>query len=89
MPEVSRFLGIVITMYPEAGERHNSPHFHARYGEHSATFSIETGDILAGSRPKAQMRLVQAWIELRRRQLLEDWQLLTSGRPARKIEPLS
>lgn len=89
MPEVSRFLGIVITMYPEAGERHNSPHFHARYGESSATFSIETGDALAGSLPKAQLRLVQAWIELRRRQLLEDWRLLTSGRPARKIEPFS
>ena len=89
MPEVSRFLGIVITMYAEAGERHNRPHFHARYGEQSATLSIETGDVMAGSLPKAQLRLVQAWVELRRGQLLEDWRLLTSGRPAKKIEPLS
>lgn len=89
MPEVSRFLGIVITMYAEAGERHSSPHFHARYGEQSATISIETGDLLAGSLPKAQLRLVQAWAELRRRQLQEDWQLLISGRPAKRIEPLS
>jgi hypothetical protein len=89
MPEVSRFLGIVITMYAEAGERHSSPHFHVRYGEQSATISIETGDLLAGSLPKAQLRLVQAWAELRRRQLQEDWQLLISGRPAKRIEPLS
>ena len=30
MPEISRFYGIVITMY---WNDHNPPHFHARYGE--------------------------------------------------------
>lgn len=53
MPEISRFLGIVITMYAEAGERHNIPHIHARYGEYRATLSIATGDVLAGSLPKS------------------------------------
>ncbi len=61
MPELSRFYGIVITMYPEAGERHNTPHFHARYSENRATFSVATGDPLAGSLPRTQHRLVQAW----------------------------
>jgi hypothetical protein len=89
MPEISRFDGIVITMYAEAGERHNMPHIHARYGEHRATFSIATGDVLAGSLPKSQMRLVQAWVELRRRQLEEDWQLLVTGHLPNKITPLS
>jgi len=89
MPEISRFLGIVITMYAEAGERHNLPHLHARYGEHRATFSIATGDVLSGSLPKSQLRLVQAWLELRRTQLEDDWQLLTSGRTPNKISPLS
>ena len=89
MPEISRFLGIVITMYPEAGERHNRPHFHARYGEHRATFSVATADLLAGSFPKAQLRLVQAWAELRRSQLEVDWDLLTTGRTPNKIDPLS
>ncbi|MBI1881449.1 MAG: DUF4160 domain-containing protein [Chloroflexi bacterium] len=89
MPEISRFLGIVITMYPEAGERHNTPHFHVRYGEHRATFSIATGDLLAGSLPKAQLRLVQAWVELRRPELEADWALLITGHPPDKIPPLS
>jgi hypothetical protein len=89
MPEISRFSGIIITMYPEAGERHNTPHFHARYGEYRATFSIATGDLLGGSLPKAQLRLVQAWAELRRPQLEADWDLLTRGRTPNKIPPLS
>jgi len=53
-------------MYAEAGERHNIPHIHARYGDHRATLAIATGDVLAGSLPKSQLRLVQAWVELRR-----------------------
>jgi hypothetical protein len=89
MPEVSRFYGIVITMYPEAGERHNIPHFHVRYAEHRATVAIASGDLLAGSLPKSQLRLVQAWVELHRAELEDVWAALVSGRPANKIAPLS
>lgn len=31
MPVISKFLGIVITMY---WNEHNPPHFHAKYGEY-------------------------------------------------------
>lgn len=89
MPELSRFLGIVITMYAEAGERHSLPHIHARYGEHRATLSIASGEVLAGTLPKPQLLLVQAWIELRREQLENDWQLLITGHAPIKISPLS
>ena len=89
MPEISRFYGIVITMYPEAGEQHSSPHLHARYGASRATLSITTGDILAGSLPRSQLRMVQAWIELRRLQLEADWNLLIAGQSPDRIEPLS
>ncbi len=76
-------------MYAEADERHNMPHFHARYGEHRAILSIATGDVLSGALPKPQLRLVQAWVELRRAQLEADWQLLIAGRSPNKIDPLS
>jgi len=76
-------------MYPEAGERHSTPHLHARYGEHQVTLSIATGDVLAGSLPTQQLRLVQAWVELRRKQLEGDWQLLITGRSPKRISPLS
>jgi hypothetical protein len=89
MPELSRFFGIVITMHAEAGERHNIPHIHARYGEHRVALSIATGDVLTGSLPKPQLRLVQAWVELRRTELEKDWQLLMTGRTPKKISPLA
>lgn len=40
MPEISRFLGIVIAMYYAD---HNPPHFHAKYGDYEALIDIETG----------------------------------------------
>jgi hypothetical protein len=48
MPELSRFFGIIIRMYMEAGAPHNAPHFHAYYQEHQADFSVEPIDLLAG-----------------------------------------
>ena len=88
MPELTRFYGIVITMYPEAGERHNTPHFHARYAGNHATLAISTGEILAGTLPRSQLRLVQAWVELHRADLDAVWTALTSGQAAWKIDPL-
>ncbi|MCG3140269.1 MAG: hypothetical protein HDKAJFGB_01315 [Anaerolineae bacterium] len=76
-------------MYAEAGERHNVPHFHVRYGEHKATFEIESGDLMVGYLPKSQMRLVEAWAELHRAELKADWAMLLSGQAPRKIAPLS
>ncbi|NOT29992.1 MAG: DUF4160 domain-containing protein [Planctomycetes bacterium] len=42
MPEISRFLGIVVRMY---FEDHQPPHFHARYGEYRIKILIESGVI--------------------------------------------
>jgi hypothetical protein len=38
VPEISRFFGIVITMYHND---HAPPHFHARYGGREAAYSME------------------------------------------------
>lgn len=75
-------------MYSEVRERHNIPHFHARYGEYQATYAIATGDVLAGSLPRVQHRVVQAWVELRRSELEVAWVVLVSGRSPRKIDPI-
>lgn len=40
MPEISRFYGIAVRMFCEAG-RHHQPHFHAFYGEYLASFAID------------------------------------------------
>ena len=39
MPEISRFLGIVIAMFYS---EHGVAHFHAIYGEHEASIEIES-----------------------------------------------
>jgi hypothetical protein len=89
MPEISRFLGIVIRMYREAGEPHNSPHFHAHYQEDVAIYAIRPIEILAGSLPLRQQRFVEAWAELHQEELLRDWNLLVSGHRPLPIEPLN
>ncbi|MDP1531507.1 MAG: DUF4160 domain-containing protein [Rhodoferax sp.] len=54
MPEISRFLGIVIAMYYN---EHNSPHFHARYGQFKIEIAIKTLKILAGKLPPKALGL--------------------------------
>jgi hypothetical protein len=61
VPEISRFYGIVIRMFVEAGGPHHRAHFHAYYQEHAAVFAVDTIECLGGSLPKAQQRLVEAW----------------------------
>lgn len=80
MPELSRFFGIIITMYLEAGEPHVIAHFHVRYGEYQATYSIEPIAQLAGALPRRQQRLVEAWAELHQDELADNWQRIQSGR---------
>lgn len=68
---------------------HPPPHFHARYEGDSGQIDIQTGDVLAGSLPRRALRLVQAWTELHRQQLLENFADLQGDVPRfRKIEPL-
>ncbi len=44
--------------------------------------------VLDGALPARQMKLVQAWIELHRDDLMADWILASSGQPPFKIDPL-
>jgi hypothetical protein len=53
MPELSRFLGIVIAMYYRD---HPPPHFHAVYAEYEATINIHT--------PAARMTRLRAAADL-------------------------
>jgi hypothetical protein len=58
------------------------------YAEFEASVCIEDGEVLAGEMPRKQLRLVQAWIELHRDELVADWALATSGELPYKIAPL-
>ncbi len=88
MPIISMFYGIIIRMYLLDNKHHNIPHVHAKYAEHEASISIADGEILAGELPRKQLRLVQAWIELRRDELMADWELALGDEKPYKIAPL-
>ena len=84
MPEISRFLGIVIGMFYS---EHGVPHFHAVYGEHEASVEIETGRV-HGHFPSRALGLVLEWSRLHRQELLDDWERARAGQPLRRIAPL-
>ncbi len=88
MPELSRFFGIIIRMYMEVGVRHHLPHFHAYYQDDTAIVNLDPIELIAGSLPRRQQRLVEAWAELHQAELLADWQRLQAGQLPLPIEPL-
>ncbi|VFM97954.1 MAG: protein of unknown function (DUF4160) [Candidatus Kentron sp. G] len=88
MPTISMFYGILILMRFYDDKKHNLPHIHAEYGEHRASIAIDDGSVLSGNLPPSKMKLVQAWIEIHREDLLVDWKLALAGEPVFKIEPL-
>ena len=88
MPILSMFYGIIIRMYFMDDKQHHAPHIHAHYGDDRAVFSIADGALLTGELPSGKARLVQAWIEIHRDELMADWQLAVNGEEVFKIEPL-
>jgi len=87
MPTISMFFGIIVRMYCGKAE-HQPPHVHVYYQDSKATFDILSGELTNGEFPKRQARLVVAWIELHREELIADWELASRGELPFKIEPL-
>lgn len=85
MPEISRFLGMIIAMYHND---HAPPHFHVRYGNHKASISIESLAILDGSLPPRALGLVMEWAAQHRQELCEDWELARARQQLKPISPL-
>jgi hypothetical protein len=88
MPVISMFYGIIIRMYLLDNRHHNLPHIHARYAEFEASINIGDGEVLAAELPRKQLRLVQAWVELHRDELMADCELSVSNESPYKIAPL-
>jgi hypothetical protein len=88
MPILSMFYGIVVYMYCYDNQRHHTAHFHAEYGEFTAVIAIENGEILEGELPRNKMKLVQAWLEIHRDEVLADWSLAVRGIQPERIKPL-
>lgn len=68
--------------------RRHRPHIHAKYGELTAVFTINEGKNIQGKFPKSKRKLVQAWIEIHKKELITDWRLAINNQPPHRIEPL-
>lgn len=85
MPNISMFFGIIIRMYNN-GE-HTPPHFHASYQGYNAVFNMD-GNLINGDMPNKQIKLIAAWTEIHKDELLANWELAITEQPLYKIEPL-
>ena len=85
MPEISRFLGIIIAMYYN---EHNPPYFHERYGEYKVEIAIQSLSVLAGKLPPRAMGLVMEWASCHQDELMADWELARQSAELKRIEPL-
>jgi hypothetical protein len=84
MPELSRFLGIVVYMYYRD---HAPAHFHAEYGEFEITVAIGSG-VVTGQFPRRALHLVLEWYTLHEDELAENWRLAGQKLPLKAIAPL-
>ena len=88
MPTISMFYGIIVRMYYFDNQKHKSPHIHVYYQDSEAVVAIRDGFVLEGSLPKPKQKLVDAWVEIHKDELMADWALATNGESVFKIDPL-
>ena len=88
MPTISMFYGIIIYMYFMDNKQHKLPHIHVKYQSNEAIVAIPNGEVLEGEIPVPKMKLLQAWIELHKDELVADWEIAVAGELPYKIDPL-
>jgi hypothetical protein len=88
VPTISLFFGILIRMFYKDNKQHHMPHIHAEYQGSIAVFAIGDGIIIEGSLPNSKRKLVEAWIEIHRDDLIADWELAVKGESVFKIKGL-
>ncbi len=88
MPVISMFYGVIIAMYFFDNKQHKLPHIHVKYQDQEAVFSIPEGELIEGELKPNKMKLVLAWIEIHKEELMADWELAVNGQEIFKIDPL-
>ena len=87
MPELCRFAGIVIYLLFKDTKQHNKPHVHVFYGDYEASIGVD-GELLAGSLPRRQMKIVIGWLALHEEEVYAAWNLAVQGEHFDKIAPM-
>ena len=87
MPEISRFFGIIVKMLFSDDDKHHKPHVHVYYGEYAASVALD-GEVLEGSLPTKQYRMLLGWMTVHEEELYAAWNNAVRQIPFTKINPL-
>jgi Domain of unknown function (DUF4160) len=85
VPSISRFHGIVISLY---FDDHSPPHFHAWAAGRIARVRIDTLEVLSNDLTRKQIAMTRAWAALHRDELEENWRRARNSETLIQIEPL-
>lgn len=85
MPTISMFRGIRVCIF---WNDHMPPHFHASYGSYEVLVSIEELEILEGTMPSKQLKMLLGWAAFHQEELRENWELAKQKQDLYAIEPL-
>ena len=88
MPIVSQFYGIIVRIYFKDSEKHYLEHIHVQYNEHDAVYSIKECALLEGELPPKQHKLLVAWMEIHKEELIALWNVAQNDGEIFKIDPL-
>jgi hypothetical protein len=85
VPSISRFHGIVISMY---FDDHRPPHFHAHAAARKAKVRIDNLEVIESRLTRKQLALVRTWAQLHQVELEENWRRARNSETLIQIEPL-
>ena len=84
MPVISKFNGYKITMYYKD---HMPPHIHVEYNGNKSTIEINNVNNIKGDIKKKDLKVIQRWIKLRQKELIECWNLIINNEEPIYIKP--
>lgn len=84
MGELYRIGALVISMRYRDNERHHKPHVHAKYEEFEASVGVD-GELLIGSLPQKQMKILVGWLAFHEEEVYAAWELAVQGKHFEKI----
>lgn len=85
MPTICMFRGIKVYIN---WNDHMPPHFHAKYGGDEVLVSIRDIEVLEGSLPGKQLKMLLGWAAYRQAELIENWELAEKKQELFPIDPL-
>ena len=85
MPTISMFRGIKVYIN---WHDHMPPHFHAKYGSSEVIVSIKDIEVIEGTMPNKQLKMLLGWAAFHQEELMENWELATQQQELFAIEPM-